>query len=81
MKKAQMSAPLTVLYAGVAGSNPTEKEQKFVPFSFIHETLYLYNGFCELSAISLLGQVFPKLHLHPFTPFYHFGIKTRNWFP
>ena len=25
-------------YAGVAGSSPTEKEQKFVPFSFIHNS-------------------------------------------
>jgi len=27
---------VTALYAGVAGSSPTGKEQKFVPFSFIH---------------------------------------------
>ena len=27
---------MTASYAGVAGSSPTEKEQKFVPFSFIH---------------------------------------------
>ena len=33
---------LTASYAGVAGSSPTEKEQKFVPFSLIHNPLYLY---------------------------------------
>jgi len=27
---------------GAAGSSPTEKEQKFVPFSFIHNLPYLY---------------------------------------
>ena len=27
---------------GVAGSSPTEKEQKFVPFSFYHNLLYHY---------------------------------------
>ena len=52
MKKAQISAPfhylgggmdcVTASYAGVAGSSPTEKEQKFVPFSFIHNPPYLY---------------------------------------
>ena len=33
---------VTASYAGVAGSSPTEKEQKFVPFSFIHNPPYLY---------------------------------------
>jgi len=33
---------VTALYAGVAGSSSTQKEQKFVPFSFIHNPLYLY---------------------------------------
>ena len=32
----------TASYAEVAGSSPTEKQQKFVPFSFIHNPLYLY---------------------------------------
>jgi len=33
---------VTVSYAGVAGSSPTEKEQKFVPFSFIHNPPSFY---------------------------------------
>ena len=32
---------VTASYAGVASSSPTENEQKFVPFSFIHLTLVL----------------------------------------
>ena len=46
---------VTASYAGVAGSSPTEKEQKFVPFSFIHNPpLSLFNRFCELSVILLI---------------------------
>jgi len=33
---------VTASYAGVAGSSPTGKEQKFVPFSLIHNPPYLY---------------------------------------
>ena len=33
---------VTASYARVAGSSPTEKEQKVVPFSFIHNPPYLY---------------------------------------
>ena len=44
---------VTALYAGVAGSSLTEKGQKFVPFSFIHNPPSLYLIFCELSAILL----------------------------
>ena len=33
---------VTAFHAGVAGSSPTGKEQKFVPFSFIHNPPYLY---------------------------------------
>ena len=33
---------VTASYAGVAASSPTENEQKFVPFSFIHNPPYLY---------------------------------------
>ena len=33
---------VTASYAGVAGSSLSEKEQKFVPFSFIHNPPYLY---------------------------------------
>ena len=29
-------------YTGVTGSSPTGKEQKFLPFSFIHNPPYLY---------------------------------------
>ena len=48
MKKAQISAPLytsdcvTALYAEVAVQSPTEKEQKFLPFSFIYNPPCLY---------------------------------------
>ena len=45
---------VTASYAGVAGFSPTGKEQKFVPFSFIHNPpLSLFISFCELSAILL----------------------------
>ena len=33
---------VTASYAGVAGSSPTGKEQKFVPFSFVHNPPYHY---------------------------------------
>jgi len=33
---------VTASYAGVVGSSPTEKEQKFVLFLFIHNPPYLY---------------------------------------
>ena len=34
---------VTASDAGVAGSSPTWMEQKFVPFSFIHNPPYLYS--------------------------------------
>ena len=33
---------VTALYAGVMGSSPIENEHTFVPYSFIHNPLYLY---------------------------------------
>ena len=71
MKKAQISAPfqwvqnqhlgggmdcVTASWAGVVNPSPTEKKQKFVHFSFIHNPppLSLSNRFCDPSVILLL---------------------------
>ena len=48
-----------VSYAGVTGSSPTEKEQKFAPFSFIHNPPYLH-----------LNKYMSNPHLES-TPSYH----------
>ena len=42
---------VTAFYAGVAGSSPTEKEQKFVPFSFIHNPPTVQRGYLELEGL------------------------------
>ena len=42
---------VTASYAGVAGSSPTEKEQKFVPFSFIHNPPTVQRGYLELEGL------------------------------
>jgi len=41
---------VTASYAGAKGSSPTEKQQKFLPFSFIHNLpppLSLFDHFFE----------------------------------
>jgi len=43
---------VTASYAGVAGSSPTGKEQKFVPFSFIRNPPFHY-----LKGTDVIGRI------------------------
>ena len=51
---------VTASDAGVAGSSSTGKEQKFVPFSFIHNPPYLYEEPVELGEQDFIDDKIPK---------------------
>ena len=66
---------VTASYAGVAGSGPTEKEQKFVRFSFIHNhPSYLYLLDSVSSSRSYSSRFIVSAFLFPW-PFIFFPVN------